>query len=797
MYFRILRKDLKRKKSIHLILLAFIFLSTMFIAGSLNNFAVILNGVENFMDQSGLGDFLIVTLGGSKEELSENDKDIEEFLKDQEQEINYTVDDQLFFTENQLKTEDGEKVVLGGTSILNSFDIRQQKFYDKENREITHMEDGMIYVSQKLADKNYLTAGDKLRIQCENGYEKEFEVAGELKDAFLGSDQMGVQRCVLSSGDFEELLMESGLPYGRMYSVVCKDAEAFQTAYSNCDFSELFSGSRDLVKTTYVMEMVIAAVILLVSICLIAISVIMLRFTIVFTINEDFKEIGIMKAIGIQDSSIRKLYIAKYFVLALAGAMGGFAASIPFSKGLLLQVTEKIVMEEGGGNVLFHLLVSVLIVGVIVAFGYWSTGKIRKFSPMDAIRSGNNGERFRKKGILQLKGSRRKATTFLACNDVISELRKYMVLLVTSMIGVWLVVMPVNTINTLSSEKIGAWFGLTECDFYLVDEEKVAKLIAQGTKQGWYDYLEESKERLQKDGIEVERVSTEVYFKLRVRKGEKFYKSFAIQGLGTSADQYFYDEGQPPIYDNEIAMTHIVAEKIGAGLGDTVYITSGGEEKPYLLTALYQSMNNMGEGIRFVEQAELDYSEGTGGFGTQIMLKREADREQLSDVIKRAEKLFPRVQVKTTKEFISNMIGDIAGRIEPLKLLILAVVIAINVFVVVLMQKMFLIRERGEIGMLKSIGFSNGALIGWQIKRIMLVLFLGIVLGTLTGAPFSEITSGRVFQMMGAEKIEFVINPLEIYAVYPAALFCITVLACAITMRRVKTVSVQEMNHIE
>ena len=79
----------------------------------------------------------------------------------------------------------------------------------------------------------------------------------------------------------------------------------------------------------------------------------------------------------------------------------------------------------------------------------------------------------------------------------------------------------------------------------------------------------------------------------------------------------------------------------------------------------------------------------------------------------------------------------------------------------------------------------------------MLVLFLGIVLGTLTGAPFSEITSGRVFQMMGAEKIEFVINPLEIYAVYPAALFCITVLACAITMRRVKTVSVQEMNHIE
>lgn len=67
MYFRILRKDLKRKKSINLILLIFIFLSTMFIAGSLNNFAVILNGVENFMNQSGIGDFLIVTMGEVRE----------------------------------------------------------------------------------------------------------------------------------------------------------------------------------------------------------------------------------------------------------------------------------------------------------------------------------------------------------------------------------------------------------------------------------------------------------------------------------------------------------------------------------------------------------------------------------------------------------------------------------------------------------------------------------------------------------------------------------------------------------
>lgn len=797
MNLRIVKKDLKRKKSIHLILLVFIFLSTMFISGSLNNFTVILNGVEYFMEQAGLGDFLVVTMGGTPEEISENDRNIEEFLKNQKDVSRYTIDDNLFFSENQFKGEDGKKIKLSSTGILNALDIGQQKFFDKDNQEITHMDDGTIYIAQKMAEENHLKTGDVIKIFTQNGYEKTFQVAGTLKDAFLGSDMMGTLRFVVSRGDFEEFLEKSNLPYGRLYSVFCTDVKAFQTEYNNSDFSELFGAERSLVKTTYVMDMVIAAVILLVSICLIAIAVIMLRFTIVFTINEDYKEIGIMKAIGMKDFSIRKLYLMKYFVLAAVGGICGFAASIPFSRGLLFQATKKIMIEGGKEGILFQFLISLLVAALVVLFGWHSTGKIKKLSPMDAIRSGNNGERFRKKGMFRLKNARVKATTFLACNDVLSEKKKYLVLLLASMIGVWLVVMPVNTINTLKSDKIAAWFALTDCDFCVQDGAKVTELNENGTKQGWYEYLEETKNLLLKHGIEAERTCTEVFFKLKVRKENKSYKSFAIQGLNTSMEQYFYDEGEPPIYENEVAVTHVVAEQIDAGLGDTIYITSGGEEKPYIITALYQSMNNMGEGIRFTERAELDYRGVAGGFGLQVVLKQKPDKEKLSEMIEQAKKLLPDSEVETLGEFVDSMIGNISGRVEPLKTMILAVVLTINILVVVLMQKMLMIRERGEIGMMKSIGFSNRAIIGWQTKRVMLVLFVGITLGILTGTPFSEITSGQVFCLMGAEKIEFVINPLEVYFVYPVILFLAVTVACVITMRRIKKVSVQEMNCME
>ena len=102
--------------------------------------------------------------------------------------------------------------------------------------------------------------------------------------------------------------------YGKMYTVWCSDIEAYQKEYNEEGLSVVFFCDKDLVKTTYIIEVVIAIVILMVSFCLIIIAILMLRFTIVFTISEDYKEIGILKAIGLKNTSIRRLYIIKYMV---------------------------------------------------------------------------------------------------------------------------------------------------------------------------------------------------------------------------------------------------------------------------------------------------------------------------------------------------------------------------------------------------------------------------------------------------------------------------------------------------
>ena len=81
---------------------------------------------------------------------------------------------------------------------------------------------------------------------------------------------------------------EGGFPLGNIYSVYTSNLKEFESSYHNQDFKVYFGVGSNVIKTTYVMETVIAAVILSVSLCLIAIALVMLKFTIVFTVNEDY-----------------------------------------------------------------------------------------------------------------------------------------------------------------------------------------------------------------------------------------------------------------------------------------------------------------------------------------------------------------------------------------------------------------------------------------------------------------------------------------------------------------------------
>ncbi|MBR0088509.1 MAG: ABC transporter permease, partial [Clostridia bacterium] len=64
MFFDILKRDLKRKKTMNVIVLLFVILSVMFISSSATNLTAVTGSLDSFLDKAGVGDYVVFERSG-------------------------------------------------------------------------------------------------------------------------------------------------------------------------------------------------------------------------------------------------------------------------------------------------------------------------------------------------------------------------------------------------------------------------------------------------------------------------------------------------------------------------------------------------------------------------------------------------------------------------------------------------------------------------------------------------------------------------------------------------------------
>ncbi|MBO5351959.1 MAG: ABC transporter permease [Lachnospiraceae bacterium] len=789
MYFRILKKDLKRKKTMNIILLLFILLASMFVASSVNNILSISGGLDYYFEKAGMPDYFVAVIDKAQ------GTDVSEVLDELDMVESYGVEEILYLiAENTI--HEGEEIKTKNTTILTAFEDCELNLFDENNQVISSLLPGQILVSMGCMKQHDIKTGDTITVAF-GTVTKELVVAGGFKDAIFGSEMMGNTRYVISEEDFEEYFVEgeAGFNRGSLYYIQTEDTETLEQTLAELDSGIITNVPQKTIRMSYVMNLVIAGVLLVISILLILISFVVLRFTISFTLSEEFREIGVMKAIGLGNTKIRGLYMTKYFMLAVAGAAAGFVASIPFGAMLVRSVSETMVLGAEGG-LWINAVCSLMVVLLILWFCFGCTAKVKKFTPVDAIRSGTTGERFQKKGVLRLHKSGSRPALFLAINDVLGSPKRYGTVILTFTLCLSMLQILVTTVHTLKSGSLISAFGISESDVYYSNDARQMSFLVENGRELVRQELADMEEFLAEQGMPA-KCCSEVMLTKTLVHGDNVCKVPVYQGIGTTMDRYTYFEGTAPQNEKELALTPQTAENLGAAIGDTVIIRHSFGEREYMVTALFQSMNNLGEGVRLHEDTEVDFKKTSGFFAFQIDFLDDPPEEVIEERIGRLKDLYNSEQVYSAGEYVERMVG-VAETVDSVRVLMQIVIGVIIVLITVLMERSFLAKERGEIAILKAIGFRNRTIRQWHTIRFGITGVVAAVLSMPLLYPLTVLLIGPVFDMMGADfGITYEIVPLEVFVLYPLFVLAVTTVSAAITTVHIKKITASEASGME
>ncbi len=789
MYLNILKKDLKRKRAMNLILLLFIILATMFVSSSVNNIINVTTALDSYFEMANAPDYCVVTMNKNLA------VDIDETVRSASAVDHYETEDILYLSTENFIYEDGDIVIEQGTHLVQS-DIYMNYFLPDGNI-LETVGQGELYMTESKADAFGIDVGDKLTIEV-NGVSREFVLTDKIKDALFGSGQFSFTRYIISEEDFACFLSaENAEEYygGTLVYLYSSNMETALPQIKPLVDNSVLAMDRALMKFFYIFDMIVVGILLVVSILLIIIAFVVLRFTISFTLFEEFREIGVMKAIGIGNIKIRGLYLVKYMGLSVIGAAIGLAFSFPFGK-MLMSISSQAIIVENQSPILVSILCAVLVIAVILLFCYGCTGKVKKLTPIDAIRNGQTGERFRKKSLMSLSKSKLPMAPFLALNDIVSSPRRYSIITLTFFLCLALLLMLSATVSTMNSNSLATAFGWADCDICL-DSKIVMECMQEDGHERLEKHLEEMEQTLAESDIPA-KCYQEMMFTLPVFFGENESNIAIYQGTGSTMDMYEYTAGISPQNTDEIAITRIAAENLNANIGDTVTVKNIDGDKEYIISAFFQSMNMQGSAIRLHSDAYINYVQAAGSLYTQIAFTDHPDSKEIERRMEEIRRIFPEYEnIRTCAEAVADMLG-ITETLDAVKSFVVVLSILLAALITVLMERSFIAKEQGEIALMKAVGIRNGKIYAYHTLRFLFVGIIVVMIGEIFAMPLTHLCMDPIFEMMGMELApSYVIDPVEMYLVFPVVILVTTAVSAFLTSIYTRKIKPSDTANIE
>ncbi|TCL57530.1 putative ABC transport system permease protein [Kineothrix alysoides] len=770
MLTRMLKKDFQRNKIIAVTLFLFIMLAALSISCAVGVITEISGATTNLFEKASIPHFTQMHAGEI------NNPDIDSFAAEHGDII------ESHQTAEMLNI-DGADIFLGNNESSEADNIQQNAFVKQNtvfgffldmDNQVLRLNDGEIAVPIYHKQEYNLQIGDTVRIQSGN-YSKEFTIVSYLRDAQMNSALSESKRFLVSDNDFADLRENIGeieyLIEFRLHDV--NNIGELESLYLSAGLPQkgpsvtyplyrlLNSASDDIV----------AAVMILVGVLLGLIAALCLRFTMIAAMEEDYREIGVMRAIGINHKDIGKLYLTKYVVMAAAASIVGYALS--FIMGSIFTANIRLYMGEVEKTVFSRLLPmagAVLIFLAVVLFCRLVLRRFRHISAVEAIRNGSSSDNggIGRQNLMLHKSAIANVNVFLGVKEVIGHFRVYGLLCVVFMVCTFLIILPINTLNTIESPEYITYMGVGRSDMRIDIQrgdmnrqynDLLAYLQNDREIDKYAGFFAGSYEALTPDGM---------YERIRIESGD--FSVFPLE----------YMQGSAPGEEGEIALSVMNADAFGKKIGEPLTVLVNGQEQNLTVCGIYQDTTNAGKTAKAILPHDpknilwyvvyMNIKDGAG-----ISAKGAEYASAFSDA-----------KVNEVDEVVRQTMGNVIGQLKSASIFAVGIAVGIAVLITAMFFKMLTAKEAPQIAILRSVGFSMKDIQVQYVTRVMIVLLIGIVIGMLAAGTLGQ--SMAALMIPGASSIKFVVGPLT-YLLCPASIISAVIITLWLVIAPMKKTS--------
>ena len=600
---------------------------------------------------------------------------------------------------------------------------------------------GEIYISPSMVSMFGAGIGDEITFPIARaGKNIVVTVKGFYEDPFMGSSMIGMKGFLICEADRNTILsvlQNSGIDAlardGAMLHVFSAAAdmtisELNSTINENTELAGYteFVHSRDAIAGFMViLQNTFSGLILAFVLVLVFVVMVVLGHSISSTVETDYRNMGILKTIGLTSSELRYLQLLQYLIGILAGMICGVPPAFLFSRLISrMSLTTTGVLMPVKLPFRWMLLSFMALLLLFGGFIIVKTRKIGPITPMKAIyKETENIERHFTKRIPAFGGG---IYFRLVFRQLDTGKRRYAGAFIVALLLVFFASLVGRMDAWLGADGKGMMDAFNPAD-HDIGVQVFGNLTTEETENRIRSYT---------DIIDIYLLAM---------------PGVAVNGVDYTAnvisepDRFHILEGRTCLAENEIVLTEFVAADFGVSIGDTVIVRGDRGSGEYVVSGIYSCANDMGDNVGLSREGYLRIgSDNPHIWCWHYFL---ADPSQKAVIMETLEEAYGG-DIHVHENTWPGLFGIISA-MQTLVAFMYGMVTIFILVVTVMTSSKILLAEQKDLGIYKAIGFRTDRLRLTFALRFGFVAVAGAAVGTILAAIFTDPLVSSVMKLAG------------------------------------------------